>query len=146
MTDKCAPYNISESLGSSRFLVLLREPLAKAVSLWNHHYGFEEHHPFLGSPNLNYYLNEAKYHNFIETWFKYFDPIKFLFIKSEDLFKRPNTVFRKICLFLHIKFIRIQERKDNVKDSIITREIQEKFNNYFDETKKEVMKLTGLSW
>lgn len=146
LTDDCAPDNIAEAVGAAKFLVLLRDPLAKAVSLWNQRFGIEDHYPFLESPYLQYYLGQAEYHRFIKNWFVWFEPTRFLFIKSEDLFKSPHIVFQSVCRFLYIKFKAVKPRKDNVKDSIVTEQIQASLGEYFTETKKEVAKLTGIKW
>lgn len=146
LTDEYSPVNISHDIGAARFLVLLREPLAKAVSLWNQMSGIEDHYQFLKSPYLNHYLQQAEYHRFIKNWFEWFAPTRFHFIKSEELFKTPNIVFQKVCKFLYIKEVDIEERKDNFAGSIITKEIQEALGGYFTETKKEVEKLTGIKW
>lgn len=127
LSDKRVPARIEKTLGSPRFIVLLRDPVERAYS----HYrmrvrnGLENrsftraiedqisnYHAMGFSPeNLvdGYwepvwrdfdYVGKSLYERQIRHWLKTFDAEKFLFIESESLFERPGATMKTVAEFL----------------------------------------------
>lgn len=144
ITGEATPYYISHPLVPSRvkmilpkvkIIVLLRNPVDRAFSNYNHmvRMGFEkesfenaidlESERTLGeldkivNDNLNYsfkhhhysYLSRSIYHIELERWLQYFNIDRFLFINSEDLYTNPSEIFTQTTNFLDL------EKYDNIK-------------------------------
>lgn len=134
------PQRIKKYIPDSKFIVLLRNPIDRAFSLYNAHIrsgaevglSFEEaiaieskrisedrrriyKDEFYVAKNLQMYsyLTRGKYYEQINNWLKYFDKNNFLFIESDLFFKETENVLSKIFSFLNVKNIKIN--KSNIK-------------------------------
>lgn len=123
------PARVATTLPDGRFIVLLREPVARAYSHWQHmrRQGYETL-PFpdavasesdrIGGelkslrkdgPNpskdlLRYsYIARGCYAEQVERWFQHFSPDRFMIIDAEELYSRPEGVLRMICRFVGVK-------------------------------------------
>lgn len=125
------PERIKETYGSNiKFVVLLRNPIDRAVSHYNMSKGRNiEKRDFLTAiksenktitrsfyHNKQFsYINRGLYSVQIERYFKLFPKENFLFIKFEDFISDQQTIIKQICRFLEIdllestKFIKSNE-------------------------------------
>jgi hypothetical protein len=124
-----APKRVHATLPDVKLIVLLRNPVERAYSHYQHEVrlGVEdlsftdaierekstipvekskilENETYLSFSYQNYsYLSRGRYVEQLELWNKYFAMEKILVLKSEDLFSRPAQVLEKACDFLGIR-------------------------------------------
>ncbi|MFX1500829.1 MAG: sulfotransferase domain-containing protein [Promethearchaeota archaeon] len=151
------PKRLYKTLPNSKIILLLRNPVNRAYSHYNHSVRngrdkltFEEAiklepERLKGEKNKilkfkNYrsikyssysYLSRGHYLEQIKEWRRYFPKQQILIIKSEDLFKTPQVVMNKVYDFLNIPRFKHQKFK-----KIFSRTYQ-KMN---EETKQELVK------
>ncbi len=117
------PQRVKQTLPQARFLVLLRDPVARAIS---HHarevrLGREPLHleaaivaepERLGSEGGRFegvhhrfhsYLMRGRYAEQLERWFDAFPPDRFLILRSEDFYLEPEKVLRACTSFLGLE-------------------------------------------
>jgi len=100
-----------------KFIVLLRHPVKRVISHYNHTsvpgyaYPFSkfldktlkriyiEAHPFL---ILYHVIGKSCYYPMIKYWLSYFPKSQFLFVKSEEYFTQSQKVLNEIYRFLNI--------------------------------------------
>jgi hypothetical protein len=127
------PTRIAQLIPSTRFIVLLRDPVARA---WSHYWhertrGYEwlsadvafrseaqrlggEEERLLAEPRYRShahrhfsYLARSRYANQLERWFGLFPCPQFLVLRSEDLFASPATT-----LSLTLRFLELPDEAD----------------------------------
>jgi hypothetical protein len=121
-----APYRIAEALPEAKLIALLRDPVERAYSQYNHEValGFE-HVPFEEAiereperiagevekmradpsyESFSYrhhtYLARGRYAEQLEVWFSLFPRSQILILRSEDLFANPDRTHRTVLEFL----------------------------------------------
>lgn len=123
-----APLRIKETLPEVMFLVVLRNPVDRAVSHYNHRFRTgqetfqlekafelenerlfgEEEKLISGELNFSYshyyhsYVTRGIYHLQLERWLSSFDRNRFLILESSDLFFNPAQAFTLTTRFLNI--------------------------------------------
>jgi hypothetical protein len=152
-----APERIVQYIPKAKFIILLRNPIDRAYSQYQHqnntnktkaydplpfHRAIQkdikrfENKYYLKSKKFNYiykyfsYVSRGIYSTQIQRWLDYFPREKFLFIKSNDLFNNTEDELNKVFDFLGLKF----KNKTNFNFK--------KYNkNNYNEMSKETRKL-----
>jgi len=128
---------IKESIPNSRFIVIFRKPIDRALSqyLMSCYRGYETL-PFLDALDsekerlkndknkfsfINHsYLQRGNYLTQLEEYLSIFHKSNFLFIKFDDLISNDENVLKSICTFIDIDFTLLQFAlpKSNIKKKI----------------------------
>lgn len=125
-----APQRMAQHLPNARFIVLLRNPIDRALSHYHHirRYGLEPLPTFeqaiaaeqerlkgqeelLLSGGLSYspahqnfsYLARGIYAAQLRRWFQYFPKERFLILRAEDFFASPGQVWPDVLTFLGLE-------------------------------------------
>lgn len=101
------PQRIKDAAPDARFIYIMREPVARAISSYRHIARKGELpsgtvslvEQFKAEPLLDL---AGRYADQIERWFEVFPPEQFLFLRFEDLISDPDTALRTTCEFLGI--------------------------------------------
>ena len=123
-----APPQIKDLMPNVKLIVLLRNPIQRAFSHYQHEFrSNQENLSFAeavkaepsrisGSyekilskkdffcPEYYYhsYLERGKYYDQLMRWYNYFPKDKFLIIKSEEFFEHPETIYKNVLKFLDL--------------------------------------------
>ena len=101
------------------------------------------------------YLSRSLYYDELKVWTKYFPKSQILVIKSEDFFKEPHEVLRKVYDFLGKKNIDLEKILDsNVNrnkgglDVKMDQNIRKKLIEFFKPYNEKLNKLLGrnMNW
>ena len=123
--------NIYKYIPNLKLIVLLRNPIDRTISNYYMNYQLKIENRSLeeavfcriksnGQPAINncinrigerQYLTKSKYINLITQWMKVFPREQFLIVRSEDLFKKPDTTMSHIFDFLEVDMYQIAEYK-----------------------------------
>ena len=123
-----APYRVRGLLPDVRLIVLLRDPVDRAIS--HHHHEVEDGHeklsfaqairaederlrgeaerirsiPLYNSFNHQHYsyLLRGRYAEQLELWFSLFPRSQFLILDSASFFADPHSTLRRVCEFLEV--------------------------------------------
>jgi len=100
-----------------KFIVMLRHPVERIISHYNHSKKYNEYKSFTEFLNksltridihqfpylkLHHIIGKSCYYPMVKYWFSFFPKEQFLFIKSEDYFANPQESLDKIYNFLNI--------------------------------------------
>ncbi len=120
---------IAETIPSVKFFILLRNPIDRAVSHYNHRVragtetlpieaafaketerlAGEEEKLMSGNINLSFnhfhysYLSRGIYEPQLKRWFQYFSADQFLILESNELFLNPQIAFAKVLKHLNLE-------------------------------------------
>ena len=123
-----SPPQIKTLMPNVKLIVLLRNPIKRAFSHYQHEYrvgrenlSFEEavkaecsrisgsYEKIMSQKNFfcpeyhyHSYLERGKYYEQLVRWYNYFPKDRFLIIKSEELFENPEAVYKKVLKFLDL--------------------------------------------
>lgn len=122
-----APARIARLIPNVKLILLLRNPVERAISQYYHarRLGFEnlelmealeEEERRLKDGNeysmqKHSYISRSKYYRQIKNYEKYFNKTQMFIIKSEDLFKCQDKVWHQILKFLEIPVTTIEGKK-----------------------------------
>ncbi len=124
------PQRIAQTLPTVKLIVLLRDPVDRAISHYHHavRWGFEplaiadafaqeeerlagEVEKMLADPSYHSfnhrhlsYLARGRYAQQLEHWFQYFPREQFLILNSEALYRSPDLALQAVCQFLALPF------------------------------------------
>lgn len=144
-----------QTLEQPRFIVMLREPVARAYSHFNHFRlaGLEtlcleealalekDRHSRFG------YRNASAYAPHVERWLAAFPRECFLFLKSEDMFAAPRSTFERVAAFLGIApNAEIDFRARNQHWHEIPPNASPLLSDAFRESNARIEELVGISW
>lgn len=128
------PKRVKKSIPDVKLIVLLRNPVERAFSLYNAHInsGVEKIQSFKEAIDIEdqrinndkellhenkfhvakdykffSYLARGRYFEQIENWFKYFDENQFIFIESSSFFKNIDQSLKQVFSFLNVKNIEL---------------------------------------
>jgi Sulfotransferase domain len=130
-----APYRIAEALPEVKLIALLRDPVERAYSHYQHEVarGFEdlsfdeaiEQEPRRLSGELERMRNDSSYNSFavqhhtyvtrgryadqLEVWYGLFPRDQILLLRSEDLFTDPDRAYQDVLRFLGIPAVSLRE-------------------------------------
>jgi len=103
---------IKEHLPDIKFLVLLRNPVDRLYSNYQHNYkwvpGYAERYPSLESyfykaADPDYYqIEKSIYYYSFCRWYDHFDPSQFCVIRSEDMYAQPEMAYFLATDFLDL--------------------------------------------
>lgn len=166
-----AAKRISEILPDAKIIVLLRNPVNRAISHYFHEIrhknedldilkAFEteesriapeldylQNHPDYSSPNLRRfsYKQRGHYSDQIQRFFQYFPKKNFLIIKSEDLFQNPEGNIKEVYKFLNVDFnyipLDVIPRNVNKYPDEVPNEVITYLKNYFSQHNSNLDKL-----
>jgi hypothetical protein len=182
------PMRVKETIPDARFIVLLREPATRAASHWamnvrvgNEKKGFEEaiglepsrldgeadlihagrtgkRHPH----RIHSYMARGRYAEQIERWLEAFPKDRFLFLKSEDLWKNPTSGMSRVLQFLGLPdteppavpvpdatrpgWIRGRQRWGRHWNRTISPDVLADLRQSFAGPNERLRALTGVSW
>lgn len=123
LMDPNAPARAHETIPNAKFIVLLRDPVDRAISHFNlrrqegheacdtlsaalddepNRIGVESSSHRLGR-NLDCYYLQGDYARGLERWFQYFDRDQFCIVASENLFEEPEATYKQILDFLELE-------------------------------------------
>ena len=153
------PQRVSQCYPRVKLIVLLRDPVKRAISHYYHEvrWGFEslglsealaaESKRLQGEAqkltdnalyhSLNHrhysYLDRGIYITQLQRWHQYFPPEQFLILSAEEFYDRPQTIVNRVYQFLDLPSYDIQEKSiyDRGKYAKIIPEIQQQLVEYF---------------
>jgi hypothetical protein len=112
---------IKREIPKSKFIILLREPVARLYSNFNHNLkwvpGFRKKYPsfeifWKSVHDVDYYIIEKGLYYFtLIKWFDVFNASQFCIIKSEDLFDKTQEIYSQILVFLKVTEFRLRDIK-----------------------------------
>ncbi|MBL8151206.1 MAG: sulfotransferase domain-containing protein, partial [Blastocatellia bacterium] len=166
-----APERIAKYLPNAKFILLLRNPVDRAYSHYNHEIrkgteklSFEE--ALDKEPerlegeiekmrrDLNYYSFSHQHHTYLSRgvyidqllhWTKYFPLEQFLVIKSEDFFEKPPLVVAEIIKFLKLPSWQLEDTNNYNKGSYSKMEpkIKSRLVDYFRPHNQKLYEFLG---
>jgi hypothetical protein len=169
-----APQRAARLVPDAKLIVLLREPVSRAFS----HY---QHERAKGRERLSFedaiaaesqrigdidkalaegriatsqahqhfsYFRRGLYADQIERWHAWYSPEHFLFLRAEDLFAAPQQAFEQTCLFLGIAPIRLANTNARNQRSYdaMNPETRAYLSERYDEPNARLARLTGIRW
>jgi hypothetical protein len=169
-----APARASALLPSAKLIVLLREPVARAFSHYQHvvDAGFEDlsfeeaiasEKRRLGDSETRLargdiarsfehmrfsYRTRGLYAYQVERWQDYFPSNAFLFLKAEEMFASPQLVFDKVCAFLGLRRSSLPDPRARHQRSYLPMDerTRAELDRSYLESNRRVAELTGISW
>ena len=170
-----APERVAAVLGpGTKAIVLLREPGERA---WSHyrlsllrgqeHLGFmdaiaaederlageEERiaagHEMARAPHQIFsYIARGRYAEQLERWRKHLPRDRFLLLRSEDLFGRPQATFNRVCRFLDLDPIELPGgiRRNSLAPLPLPQKARAALDEVFARSNSELETMTGLSF
>lgn len=142
MVHPLAPARIAKLLPNVKLILVLRNPVDRAYSQYQHQLrqpgveplSFEEaidreeerlagelqkirENPYYFSFNHRHYsyLTRGRYIDYLPTWLKLFPREQFLFLRSEDLYRDPAAVVHETLQFLNMPQTALKEPKDEYR-------------------------------
>lgn len=105
-----AAQRIKQDLPDVKLIVMLRNPVDRLISNFQHNYkwvpGWKDTYPslenyFNSCSDRDYYLIEkGLYYSTIKKWLNYFPLEQFCIIKSEDVFTKPGESYQRVIKYL----------------------------------------------
>jgi hypothetical protein len=169
-----APERAAGMLPSARLIALLREPVARAFSHYQHEVaqgretlsfdeavaaeperlGDSEKHLARGEiarsfEHQNYsYLARGFYAAQIERWLEHFPASQMLVLKAEDLFASPQSAFERVCDFLGLPRFQLRDASPRYQRSYapLSDATRERLARLYEEPNRRLAELTGISW
>jgi LPS sulfotransferase NodH len=171
-----APYRIAEALPSVRLIALLRDPVERAYSHYQHELarGFEslsfeeaidreperlegELEKMRADPSYNSfsyqhhsYLIRGRYAEQLETWYSLFPEQQILVLASEHLFADPDRVYRRVLEFLGVPPVSLPRYEAfNPRRYVdMNAATRERLTEYFAEPNRRLYEFMGvdLGW
>ena len=159
---------------SAKLIVLLREPVSRAFSHYQHEVesgretlSFEDavarESERLGDSaerlargetersfeHQNFsYVSRGFYAEQIERWLKQYPRSAMLILKAEDMFKAAQEAFDRVCAFLEIAAAPILDAEPRHKRDYepLSPATREQLSSIFEEPNRRLAELTGISW
>jgi Sulfotransferase domain len=169
-----APYRIAEALPDVKLIVLLRDPVERAYSQYQHELarGFEtlsfeeaidrEPERLAGevekmradssydsfSLQHHSYLTRGRYAEQLETWYSLFPREQILVLASEDFFGDPDRIFRRVLEFLGVPSVSLPryERFNPRRYEEMGEAMRRRLTEYFAEPNARVYELLGVDF
>lgn len=165
ITSDCDPFNlycptamrrIQQMGGRPKFIISLREPVARAYSDYNMHRtragdgrAFEEAiEQELNGTETRFrkrYLNQSTYAAYVQSWLACFGKERVLILRAEDLFENGAAVARQMFEFLELPAASVINRALNVGsyESAIPTAAAERLHAYFRPHNERLYELIG---
>lgn len=161
-------------LPDAKLIVLLREPVARAHSHYQHEVdrgfetlSFEEaiacERRRLGDSESRLargelvqsfehqhfsYLSRGLYADQIERWLAHYPRDAFLFLKAEDMFASAQTAFDRACSFLDLPRIALADASPRHQRDYapISESLRAELSDFYAEPNRRLAELTEISW
>lgn len=165
ITSDCDPFNlycptamrrIQQLGGRPKFIISLREPVARAYSDYNMHRAragdtrtFEETiEQELNGTEIRFrkrHLNQSTYATYVQSWLTCFGKERVLILRAEDLFKGGAAVARQMFEFLELPSASVIDTPRNVGsyESAIPTTAAERLHAYFRPHNERLYELIG---
>jgi Sulfotransferase domain len=169
-----APYRIAETLPDVKLIALLRDPVERAYSHYQHEVarGFEdltfaeaiEQEPRRLSGELARMQNDPSYNSFavqhhtylargryaeqLEVWYRLFPRNQILVLRSEDLFAEPERTYAEVLRFLGAPAFSLREY-DVFNPRVYTEmdsQMRRNLVEYFTEPNEQLYELEGVDF
>jgi hypothetical protein len=171
-----APYRIAETLPEAKLIALLRDPVERAYSQYNHEValGFEnlpfedaiereaeritgEVEKMSADPSYDSfsyrhhtYLARGRYAEQLEVWFSLFPRSQILVLRSEDLFANPDGTYRTVLEFLGlppVSLAKYETFNEHVRQSDqMGAATRRRLTEYFTEPNERLYELLGVDF
>jgi Sulfotransferase domain len=169
-----APHRIAEALPQVKLIVLLRDPVERAHSHYQHEVargfetlGFEEAideearrlagevERMRADPSYNSfsyqhhtYLTRGRYAEQLETWYSLFPKRQFLVLASEEFFADPDRTFRRVLEFLGLPPVSLPryERFNPHRYEDMREDTRRRLVEYFAEPNEHLYELQGVDF
>jgi hypothetical protein len=157
--------HVKEHCGAAKYIVLLRDPVQRAISHYNHslrlgleHRGFGEtidHELDVLSRGMPFelkpdelpptYLWYGLYAHHLRHWLKRFPREQLLILRSEDMFDDPRRIVHETCRFLEIDPIELPEYPNANPGAALDdgRDVEAKLVAFFEPRNRELQELRG---
>lgn len=167
----CVPQRVSEHFPQTKLIILLRNPVDRAIShyYWEVNLGYEtlsleealakererlqgETEKLLADDNYysynhqHYsYLSRGIYVEQLQNWMNYFPREQFLILKSEDLLRQPEIVLNQVFDFLDLPNYQLPRYENyNVGDyPTVSPKVRQDLLDYFQPYNSKLIKLLG---
>lgn len=169
-----AAAKIKELLPNVKIIVLFRDPVSRAYSHYHHeirmnreNLSFKEviemepsrlkgsHEMIMQNPYYfsqerhdHSYLERGKYYDQLIRWYRCFPKNQIMVLKSEDFFKNPETVYKKVLEFLGLpSYDKVEFKKmnqgtyENIDPDVIKR-----LKDYFHEENQKLYRLLRVDF
>lgn len=162
-----APEWIAATLGPVPKIILLRDPVERAISHYKHSIRkgretrglgeaiFAELDALQGNGPADsagtIYVAKGLYIRQIDAWLKHHPPSSFLILRSEEMFQDPLATIRKCLDFIglpHTRTDRIQTdaRNVNPRKAEVPQEVRDRLAAFYQEPNRELASRYGISW
>ena len=169
-----APKRAARLLPSARLIVLLREPVSRAFSHYQHQVdwgretlsfeeavsaeperlGDSEQRLAIGEIERSFehqhfsYLSRGFYAPQIERWAAHYPASSMLILKAEDMFKSPQKALDRVCEFLGLAEFRLPDASPRHQRDYapLAADVRETLSRRFEESNRRVKELTGINW
>ncbi|WP_347375013.1 sulfotransferase [Aequorivita sp. Q41] len=166
-----APKRIKELLPNVKIIILLRDPVERAISQYHHENKKEEwdNSPIVKAMQMEEermktaleskdykskefikysYKARGKYAEQIERYFMLFPKSNILILESDQFFQKPQEVLKKILSFVEVddqyEFKNLTPKNTGkYKAENVNDEVKNYLKNYFNESNKELYELLG---
>ena len=151
------PARVRSLLPAAQLIVMLREPVSRAYSYWNHRrdegtepLSFEEAIEVEDKRKRAFwYVKGGLYAEQISRWLEQFPPSAFLFIRSEDFYRAPAGELTRVTDFLGLprwNFRDLTPRNNRNYPASLDPRTRLKLESYFAESNARLAELTAVSW
>lgn len=118
---------IKREIENPKFLILLRDPVKRAVSHYHHRKNVDPRNltKLIRNENGGYPLNYSKYKRHLQYFFDLFPTTSCKIIISEDLFANPSKIMNDIFNFLELEMIPLnfQSANENKGNTVKSRKL-----------------------
>lgn len=164
MTSDCDPFNLYCPVALERikvfakhpkFVISLRDPVARAYSDWNMHRLEDETRSFeqvvndeLSGKEQRFrkrFLNQSIYEPHVRRWFENFDRSQILIIQAETLFAEPKQTANQLFDFLELPSHATDLSRKNASpyQKELNAETTERLRAYFEPYNQRLYELVG---
>lgn len=159
-----APERVAATLGPVPKIVLLRDPVERAISHYRHSVRKGREARGVGEAIIaeldalqagesagTIYVAKGLYLRQIDAWLKHHPPASFLVLKSEEMFQDPLSSIRKCLDFIglpHSGLDRIRTDAENVnpRKAEVPPEVRGRMEDFYQEPNRELASRYGISW
>ena len=151
------PARVHALVPDVRLIVMLREPVARAYSYWNHRrnqgvepLGFGDAVAAeAGRKRMFWYVRGGQYAEQIDRWSALFPRSAFWFVRSEDFFRSQTGELDRITRWLGLpkhRFGDLRPRNQRTYPAPLPAELRASLEPRFAESNARVAARTGIRW
>jgi hypothetical protein len=160
---EATPKKIKDTLPSTKFLVVLRNPIDRAYSHYNMRVNTgDEKLPFeeaiekeskrIKNGGIDFvhfsYLHRGHYADHLEKWFNLFPKKQFLIVETSQLEKNFQPTYDQICNFLGVPIFKLDFKKHHVGkySNQLSPHTRKELSEYFKPHNEKLYKLLGTTF